>query len=151
MTGPAVRKHGVAAAALAGLLFAGCGGSSGSRSPVPVVVSGQASTWTAVTISAEGHTVDVPSDARGDLTPLLATRALGRPAPLSEYGLDHPQATLSYRSRAGTTTDVDIGQPNFDRHFLYVQRRGQPGVYLVAADALRPVLALVGIEITPPE
>ena len=151
MTGPAVRKHGVAAAALAGLLFAGCGGSSGSRSPVPVVVSGQASTWTAVTISAEGHTVDVPSDARGDLTPLLATRALGRPAPLSEYVLDRPQAELTYRGRSGSTVVVEIGNVNFDRHFLYAQRRGTPTVYLVPADSLRRALSLVGIETKPPD
>jgi len=141
----------VAAAGLAlAVLVAACGGgSSRSTDKVPEVVPG--SSWVDVTVSSATASADVPPDARKNLTPLLATRLLTRPASLSEYGLDHPQATLSYRSRAGTTTDVDIGQPNFDRHFLYVQRRGQPGVYLVAADALRPVLALVGIEITPPE
>ena len=52
---------------------------------------------------------------------------------------------------AGQTVDADVGQLNFDRHFVYVQRRGQPGVYLVPADTLRPVLALVGIDLKPPE
>jgi hypothetical protein len=44
-----------------------------------------------------------------------------------------------------------VGSPNFDRHFVYAQVRGQPAVYLVPADALRPVLALVGIEVRPPD
>jgi len=131
------------------LLSAACGGgSSTSADKVPEVVSG--SSWADVRVSSATTSAAVPADARKNLTPLLASRLLTRPAPLPEYGLDHPQATLSYKSPTGTTADVDIGQPNFDRHFLYVQRRGRPGVYLVAADALRPVLALVGIEITPP-
>ena len=138
-----------AGAVLALLLSACSGGSSAPADKVPEVVSGSA--WADVTISSATASAEVPPDARKNLTPLLASRLLMRPPPLSEYGLDHPQATLSYKSGAGATTDVDIGQVNFDRHFLYVQRRGQPGVYLVAADALRPVLALVGIEITPPE
>ena len=134
---------------LALLLAAACGGgSSTAGDKVPEVVSGSA--WADVTVSSATASADVPPDSRKNLTPLLASRLLTRPAALPEYGLDHPQATLSYKSAAGATADVDIGQVNFDRHFLYVQRRGRPGVYLVAADALRPVLALVGIEITPP-
>src|SRR5207237_4902176 len=93
---------------------------------------------------------EVPADARKNLTPLLATRALDRPASLVEYGLDRPQAELTYHGRSGSTADVTVGQPNFDRHFVYVQRRGRPTVYLVPADTLRPVLARVGIEIKPP-
>jgi hypothetical protein len=93
----------------------------------------------------------VPAGDRDNLVPLLATRLLDRPAPLSEYGLDHPQAALGYKTNSGAAVDVDVGQPNFDRHFVYVQRRGRPGVYLVPADTLRPVLGLVGIEIKPPE
>jgi hypothetical protein len=140
--------------ALAGLLTltaAACGGGSShtANPPVPEVVSG--SSWADVTVSNGTASADVRADARANLTPLLATRALDRPAPLTEYGLDHPQATLTYKGRDGSTVDVAIGQPNFDRHFVYLQRRGQPAVYLVPADTLRPVLALVGIEIKPPE
>lgn len=133
------------------VLLAACGGSSGSGSAdkVPEVVSGSA--WTGVTVSNGTTSADVPADARRNLVPLLATRLLDRPATLSEYGLDHPQAALNYKDRSGATADVDIGQPNFDRHFVYAQRRGRPGVYLVPADTLRPVLALVGIAIKPPE
>src|SRR5207302_1867737 len=93
----------------------------------------------------------VSPDARKTIEPLLASRAFTRPAPLREYGLDHPQATLTYTNGAGTAADVDIGQPNFDRHFVYAQRRGRPAVYLLAADTLRPVLALVGVDIKPPD
>ena len=141
----------VAAAALLLLLLASCGGSSGSGSAdrLPEVVSG--STWTGVTVTNGTTSADVPADARRNLVPLVATRLLDRPAPLSEYGLDRPQAALTYKASSGATAYVDLGQANFDRHFVYAQRRGRPGVYLVAADTLRPALALVGIEIKPPE
>ena len=131
---------------------AACGGGSpksGSATKVPEVVPGSA--WPGISVTTASASVEVPVDARRDLAPLLATRLLDRPAPRAEYGLDHPQATLTYRGAAGQTLDVDVGQLNFDRHFVYVQRRGQSGVYLVAADTLRPVLALVGIDLKPPE
>jgi len=143
-------RLGALAAAVA-LVCVGCGGSSRSGSGVPAVVSGPASTWTAVTISAQGKTVDVPSDARSHLTPLLATRALDRPAPLPEYGLDRPQAELAYHGSSGSTVVVEIGNVNFDRHFLYALRRGTATVYLVPADTLRPALSLVGIVTKPPD
>jgi len=139
-----------AAGIVLAVVFAACGGgsTSGSADKAPQVVPG--SSWAGVRVSTGTASADVPPDARKTLTPLLASRVLSRAAPLSEYGLDHPQATLTYTSGTGATTDVDLGQPNFDRHFLYAQRRGQPDVYLLPADTLRPVLALVGIVITPP-
>jgi len=144
----------VAAALAVGLSVAACGGgssgSSGSSTDVPEVVSGQPSTWTDVTVSTPTASTDVPASARKDLAPLLATRVFDHPEALSVYGLDHPQATLTYKGRTGATVAVDIGQPNFDRHFLYMQRRGSPVVYLVPADAFRPLLAMVGIDIAPP-
>ena len=142
----------VALALLLTLAACGGGGSSGSAADkVPVVVAGGSRSWAAVTIHTAAVSADVPADLRAKFTPLLATRLLDRPAPLPEYGLDRPQATLSYRSPTGSTVDVDIGQPNFDRHFVYAQRRGRPGVYLLPADGLRPVLALVGIDVQPPD
>jgi hypothetical protein len=77
---------------------------------------------------------------------------LDRPASLVEYGLDRPQADLTYRpvNGAGPVT-VDVGSANFDRHFVYLQRRGRATVYLVAADSLRPALAVVGIDLGPPD
>jgi hypothetical protein len=144
---------GAASALALTLVLTACGGSSKSGSTsadkVPEVVSGSA--WTGVTVSNGTTTVDVPADARQNLAPLLATRLLNPPGPPPEYGLDHPQALLTYKMTSGATADVDIGQPNFDRHFVYAQRRGRPGVYLVPVDTLRPALGLVGIEIKPPE
>lgn len=119
---------------------------------VPVVVAGSASAWPVVTIGTpSGAPVEVPSELRRQLTPLLATRALERPLALADYGLDHPQAQLVYKSPSGATAAVELGQANFDRHFVYAQRQGRPTVYLIAADTLRPVLALVGIEVKPPD
>ena len=133
--------------------MAACSGSthSGATDKPPVVVP--ASSWAGISVVNAARTsapAEVPVDARQNLSPLLATRLLDRPAPLAEYGLDHPQATLIYQRSGAETVSVDIGQLNFDRHFVYAQRRGQPGVYLVPADTLRPVLSLVGIDLTPP-
>ncbi|MBV8982476.1 MAG: DUF4340 domain-containing protein [Acidimicrobiia bacterium] len=134
------------------LSLAACGGGSSGSAPdkVPVVVSGATSAWKTLTVHTPAASAEVPADLRSKLTPLLATRLLDRPGPLGEYGLDHPQATLTYASGTGSTTDVDIGQPNFDRHFVYGERRGSAGVYLLPTDTLGPVLALVGIDIQPP-
>ena len=70
--------------------------------------------------------------------------------PAEEYGLDHPQAQLSYRA-TGRAADVLIGSANFDRHFLYARRAASATVYILPADSLRPVLALVGIDVAPPD
>jgi len=140
------------AVALLFITFAACGGgssSSGSREKVPEVVSG--STWSAVTVHRGSASAEAPANLREDITPLLATGRLDRPGPLAEYGLDHPRAALPYTGKASSSAEVDVGQPNFDRHFVYVQRRGRPAVYLVPADTLRPALALVGIDLKPPE
>jgi hypothetical protein len=148
---PGVNKTYRAATLAVGLLLAACGGSShsGSAPKVPEVVAG--SNWPGISVSTATASAEVPVDARRNLAPLLATRVFNRPAPLAEYGLDHPQATLGYRGPGGQTVDVDVGALNFDRHFVYVQRRGQPAVYLVPADTLRATLAVVGIDLKPPE
>ena len=86
------------------LTLAACGGSSRSTpDKVPVVVPGAASSWTTVTVRTPASSADVPADLRSKLTPLLATRLLDRPAPLSEYGLDRPQAALTYTNSTGST------------------------------------------------
>src|SRR5205085_12305174 len=109
--------RGAGAGVVLSLLFGACGGgASAPADKVPEVVSGPA--WADVIVSTATASAEVPPDARKNVTPLLASRLLTRPAPLSEYGLDHPQAMLSYKSGAGATADVDIGQVNFDRHFL---------------------------------
>jgi len=143
--------HGAPVALVLALSLAACGGSSHSSSGSKVTEVVPGSTWPSISVTTSAASAEVPVDARQGLTPLLASRLLDHPAPLSEYGLDHPQAMLNYRGPAGQTVDVDVGQLNFDRHFVYLQRRAQPGVYLVPADTLRPVLALVGIDLKPPE
>jgi hypothetical protein len=133
--------------------LAGCGGSSGSSpaNKVPVVVAGSPAAWSTITVSTPSASAPAPADARAGLAPLLATRVLDKPAPLSEYGLDHPPGTLTYKGTNGSTVTVELGQLNFDRHFVYAQRQGGASVYLVPADTLRATLALVGIDLKPPE
>jgi hypothetical protein len=92
----------------------------------------------------------VSGDLMTPLAPLLATRRLPAPGPPSEYGLDQPQARLLYQARDGRTIEVVIGAPNFDNHFLYARGPRSETVFLVPADTLRPVLALVGIQLPAP-
>jgi hypothetical protein len=129
------------------------GGGNSANQEVPVVVPGPASAWSAVTVSGQGAPIEISQQDRAKLAPLRAARALDRLGSPGDYGLDHPRAALSYRpaSSGGPPADVDIGNANFDRHFVYVQRRGRPTVYLVPADTLRSALAQVGIEDKPPD
>jgi NADPH:quinone reductase-like Zn-dependent oxidoreductase len=83
------------------------------------------------------------------LAPLLVARGVDRPGPLSDYGLDAPLATLTYQLAPAAPVIVTVGGANFDRSLFYVQRGGDAKVYLVLAGAIRPVLALVGIQVAP--
>ena len=145
----------LAVLAAAALVLGACssGGGTTTNHDVPVVVPGPASAWSAVTVNGAGQSKDMPADAKDTLAPLRAARALEQPGALSEYGLDHPRATLTYRpaSSGAPEAEVDVGNANFDRHFVYVQRRGSPSVYLVPADILRAALAMVGIEDKAPD
>jgi hypothetical protein len=106
--------------------------------------------WEHITVGAGGRSVEVPRDLRARLAPLLASRDLPAPRPPAEYGLDQPQAQLSYRG-GQRVEDILVGSANFDRHFFYLRRGDAATVYLVPADALRPVLALVGVTVAPPD
>jgi uncharacterized protein DUF4340 len=132
------------------LVSCSAGGRSTSR--VPVVVPGRATAWTSIAVTAGTRTSELPAELKRPMAPLLASRALTRPSPLTEYGLDRPAAHVTYRAAGtGAVTTVDLGAANFDRHFVYAQRRGRATVYLVPADTLRPVLALVAIDVAPPD
>ena len=117
---------------------------------MPTVVEGPAAAWQHITVVAGEKTAEVPPDLRAGMAPLLASRAVSMPQAPAEYGLDRPQAQLSYRA-PNRAADVLIGSANFDRHFFYVERAGRATVYLVPADSLRPVLVLIGIEVAPPD
>jgi hypothetical protein len=147
-----MKRTGAAVAVAAAVAFGACSHPAPSRPAVDVVVPGGPASWRAVTVTAGTQSVDLPPALRAPLTPLRATRGLDRPAPLTEYGLDQPQARLVYRADAGagTVTTVELGAPNFDRHFVYAQVQGRATVYLLPADTLRPVLALVAIDVAPP-
>ncbi|MCU1449176.1 MAG: hypothetical protein JWP02_1346 [Acidimicrobiales bacterium] len=140
------------AAAATVMVVGACSHPAPSRPAVDVVVPGGPAAWQAVSVGTGTRSVDLPADLRRPITPLRASRALDRPAPLNDYGLDRPQAQLVYRAAdSGATTTVDLGAANFDRHFVYAQRRGSATVYLLPADTLRPVLALVAIDVAPPD
>jgi len=129
------------------------GGGTTTKHDVPVVVEGPPEAWSSVVVTNTSAAKSVPPDARRALAPLHAARALDHPGPLSDYGLDHPRAHIAYTSASGTPPSVDlaIGNANFDRHFVYVKRNGNPTVYLLPVDTLRSALAMVGIEDKPPD
>jgi hypothetical protein len=144
----------VCAALLSSAVIASCGGGTSSSTTtaggVPSLVPGPPSRYGRVTVSAGDRQADVPSNQLGLLAPLVIARNLGRPASLADFGLDHPLGRLVYQASGGVAATVTIGAANFDRHGFYATLAGDPAVYVVLADAIRPVLALVGIQVAPP-
>jgi hypothetical protein len=136
----------VLALALA-LALAACGsggtGSNAATTVPPNVVPERASAWTSIVVTAAGgRRADVPASMFAKASPLLTGRLFDSPEALSSYGLDAPGATLEYRG-SGRVRTVVVGRQNFDGHGYYVQRKGDPRVFLVPADQLDPLLALV--------
>jgi hypothetical protein len=153
---PTHRKHPWSAAfalalALAfalGLGLAACGSGGGGTSAAttvpPNVVPEPASAWTSITVTAAGgRNAHVPASMFAKASPLLTGRLFDSPEPLSSYGLDSPSATITYTGTGGHTRTVVVGRQNFDGHGYYVQRKGDPRVFLVPADQLDPLLRLV--------
>src|SRR5207244_127202 len=116
----------------------------------PVVVEGRASRWASITVVAGDRTADVPGDMWTHLAPLLAARALPAPADPSEGGLDRSTARLRWRATDATGVEVVLGATDFNHHLVYATRGTTGPVYLLAADSLRPVLALAGVTLPEP-
>jgi hypothetical protein len=137
----------MAVAALVALTLTGCGsggdGSSTATTPPPNVVPERASAWTSITLTtADGRSAEIPKAMFAKASPLLTGRLFDSPEPLSSYGLDSPAATITYTGPGGRTRTVVVGTQNFDGHGYYVQRNGDPRVFLVPADQLAPLLEL---------
>ena len=139
-----------AALALCLLALTGCARRSTSPPGLRQLAAGPPSTYTSIRVSAGARTADVPAELQKALAPLLVTRVLPTTRNLAQYGLDQPRATLTYAPRVGPSFEVLVGALNFDRHFLYARRPQSQLVFLLPADTLRPVLALVGIELQLP-
>ena len=144
------------AAALAVAVLAGTSACGGGNAPKPggppavTVVPGPASRWASITVTAGDRSADVPPTMWRNLTPLLASRAFTEPDAPATYGLDRPIALLRWRAPDGATAEVTVGGPDFNHHLAYAAKPGERPVYLLAADALGPVLALVGVTLPEP-
>lgn len=147
-------ERGRLGAAMVLAALAGCGTSHQPAPPappaVPVLVPGPPAAYTSIDVTAGGRSVPVPAAIRADLAPLLVARVFPPGEPAAGYGLDHPLAHLTYRSADGTTIDVALGSPTFDRHFVYARRAGQANVALLASSVADPLLATVGVQIPGP-
>lgn len=131
------------------LALGACGSGGGTTTATtlpPNVVPEQASAWTTITVraTASGREARAPDDLKPRVAPLLTGRLLRTVEALSSYGLDSPQATVTYAGR-DTTRVVHVGKATFDGHGYYVQREGDRRVFLVPADQIQPLLALVGL------
>lgn len=130
------------------LVAAACGGASGDGATgnalPPNVVPERAAVWRTITVrsNADGREAEVPDALRRRASPLLTGRLLSAAEPMASYGLDAPGVTIVYRGDDRTRT-IHVGDPTFDGHGYYVQRDGDPRVFLVPADQLGPLLALV--------
>lgn len=130
------------------LAVAACGGGGGgaTRDTVPPnVVPEKASAWASITVAAaDGRRAEVPDALFTTASPLLTGRLFDSPEPLASYGLDTPAATITYTGPSAAARTVLVGAKNFDGRGYYVRREGDPRVFLVPADQLDPLLALVG-------
>jgi hypothetical protein len=140
----------LAAVAAGGLALTNCGHQPSQRalSPAPVV----AGAFDAITVSAAAgpRRASVTPELRRGLDPLVTARVIDVPGSLADYGLDRPVAALTYFQSGRVAAVVTVGGTNFDRTGYYVQRPGDPRVFLVLAGAVGPVLALVGAAAPAP-
>ena len=141
-----MRRAFVVALALV-LVLAGCGGDDDPEPPARFddAVPEAAAAVASITVQAGGRTAEAPADLLARSAPLLAGRVFDAPEPAASYGLDAPRATLVYRLTSGGERVLRVGAENFDRRSFYVRRDGDVRVFLVPADQLRPLLALVGV------
>jgi hypothetical protein len=138
---------------VAGGRLAGCSGTTPpdtKASPVAALVAGPASAYASVVVAGGNRQAPVPPSLLDEVAPLLVARVFDPAESPGTFGLDHPRAHVVYRRRDGTTIDVALGAPTFDRHFVYAQRSGQPTVALVAASVADRLLVLVGVDVSPP-
>ncbi len=77
-----------------------------------------------------------------DLASLQYTRVLADVDNLAEFGLQPPQAQATLVLSDGTTLDLFIGTTNPGGASRYVQKAGDPKVYLVSAYMLQNLLDL---------
>lgn len=136
-----------AAIAAAALALASCHHAARPAPSPPAAVVRGAFDTIVVTALATHRSAPVPTDLRDGVDPLLIARTVDHPGPLSDYGLDAPVATVTYELAPASPITVTVGGTNFDRTLVYAQRAGSPTVYAVLAEVMRPVLALVGIDI----
>jgi len=133
--------------------LAGCSGSAPPAPPLLAVVAlvpGPPSAYANIAVVGAGQATPVPAASLPEVAPLLVARVFSPGGSLAPFGLGRPRAHLHYLRPDGTTVDVALGDPTFDRHFLYAQRAGAPTVALVAASVADPLLALVGVHVPPP-
>jgi hypothetical protein len=131
----------------------GCSGSASSPPPPAAIVAlvpGPASAYASIAVVGSGSPTPVPPAWRTDVAPLLVARVFSPGGSLAPFGLRQPRAYLHYRRSDGSTIDVALGDPTFDRHFVYARRAGAPTIALVAASVADPLLALVGVHVPPP-
>jgi hypothetical protein len=132
------------------LVLAGCGGSHAPAAPAvafPHIVEGPPTRFDEIDVTAGERKAVIPAALRNHLLPLIAARVLPPTSSPALYGLDRPQGRLVYLQAQRPLAMVDLGGPDFDNRGVYATRPGDPHVYLLTADSIRPVLALVGVTV----
>jgi hypothetical protein len=78
---------------------------------------------------AEGTAADVLVESAEGVQVL---NTLGRPAALSQYGLDRPRDVVTCRVKAGTSFTLSVGNPSFDSSGYYARKEGDSRVYVIS-------------------
>ncbi len=134
----------LATVALLGVLVAGaCGGggpAAGPTTTLPGDLVPASASDAQVTVAANGTTSTVPPATVHAVLPLLVRRVFDASEPLASYGLDHPRATVTFTAADGSSTVLHVGADDFDHSAAYVQRDGDPRVWLVLTTSLQPLI-----------
>ena len=135
-------KRALAAMSFVALAACASGGSGGSAAPttLPGDLVPPSAVGAKVSVASAGVVAPIAAEAVAKAVPFLVRRVFDAPEALTAYGLDHPRAVITFAMPDGSSIVLAIGDDDFDKTASYVQRRGDPRVWLVLDASLAPLL-----------
>lgn len=91
-----------------------------------------------MTLGGVEHVVAAPVVER--VVPFLVRRVFDAAEPLANYGLAAPRARIVFTLASGERITLLVGAQDFDKTAYYVQRVGDPRVWLVLSESIEPLL-----------
>jgi len=115
--------------------------SSNAGNDVPTDLVPSSAAHATVTVTQGDRTASVTPDVVGHVVPFLVRRVFDATEPIESYGLDRPAALVTFVLPDGETIILSIGAQVFDKTAYYVQRSGDPRIWLVLTESITPLLS----------